>query len=55
MSRFNLIRVVSVILAALGAALVWKPWGIYGSASTFLLVSSLGMIYAYHKYVPASR
>ncbi len=30
-----------------------KPIGIYGSASTFLLISSAGMIYTYRRFAPA--
>ena len=55
MSKFNRIRIVSILLAALGAALVWKPWGMYGSASAFLLISSIGMMYAYQKHAPVSE
>ena len=49
---FHVLRVASVILAFAGAILSFKPFGIYGSASAFLLISSVGMLYAYHKFVP---
>lgn len=49
---FHVLRVVSVTLALVGGVLVFKPFGIYGSASAFLLISSFGMMYAYHKFAP---
>ena len=49
---FHMLRIASVILAFAGAILTFKPFGIYGSASAFLLISSVGMLYAYHKFVP---
>ena len=49
---FHVLRVVSVTLALVGGVLVFKPFGIYGSASAFLLISSAGMMYAYHKFAP---
>jgi hypothetical protein len=49
---FHVLRVVSVIVALVGAILTFQPFGIYGSASAFLLISSVGMMYAYHKFNP---
>ena len=49
---FHVLRIASVILALVGAILTFKSLGIYGSASAFLLISSVGMMYAYHKFVP---
>ena len=49
---FHMLRIASVILALVGAILSFKPFGVYGSASAFLLISSVGMLYAYHKFVP---
>jgi len=49
---FHALRFVSVIVALAGAILTFQPFGIYGSASAFLLISSVGMIYAYHKFNP---
>ncbi|HEY5728679.1 MAG TPA: hypothetical protein VIS72_01415 [Anaerolineales bacterium] len=50
---FHVLRITSVTLALVGAILTFKPFGIYGSASAFLLISSVGMMYAYHKFAPA--
>jgi hypothetical protein len=50
---FHLLRIVSAILAAAGAVLAFQPFGIYGSASIFLAVSSLGFMYAYMVFPPA--
>jgi hypothetical protein len=47
---FHALRIASVILASLGAILAFKPFGIYGSASVFLLVFSAGFIYAYREF-----
>ena len=52
LNRFNVLRIASVILAFIGALLAFKPFGIYGSASAFLLISSAGLIYAYRKFAP---
>ena len=49
---FHVLRIVSVILAFVGAILTFHPFGIYGSASAFLLISSLGMMYTYRKFAP---
>ena len=49
---FHILRITSVTLALVGAIVTFKPFGIYGSASAFLLISSVGMIYAYHKFNP---
>jgi len=49
---FYVLRIASVIVALVGAILTFQPFGIYGSASAFLLISSVGMIYAYHKFNP---
>jgi len=49
LNRFNTMRMVSVILALLGAILAFIPFGVYGSASAFLVISSAGFIYAYRE------
>jgi len=49
---FHVLRIVSVTLAIVGAILTFKPFGIYGSASAFLLISSVGMMFAYHRFAP---
>lgn len=51
-NSFHVLRVVSVTLAFVGGVLAFKPFGIYGSASAFLLISSVGMMYAYHRFAP---
>lgn len=53
LDRFNVLRIVSVILAFIGALLAFKPFGIYGSASAFLAIFSTGFLYAYQKFAPA--
>ncbi len=53
LDRFNVLRIASVILAFIGALLAFKPFGIYGSASAFLLVSTAGLIYAHRKFDPS--
>jgi hypothetical protein len=53
LERFNVLRIASVTLAFIGALLAFKPFGIYGSASTFLLVFSAGFIYDYRKFDPS--
>jgi hypothetical protein len=49
---FHLLRILSVILAAAGAVLAFQPFGIYGSASAFLAISTAGFIYAYRVLAP---
>ena len=49
---FHVLRIASLTLALVGGILAFKPFGIYGSASAFLLISSAGMIYAYHRFNP---
>lgn len=49
---FHVLRIASVTLAFVGGILSFKLFGIYGSASAFLLISSVGMMYAYHKFNP---
>jgi hypothetical protein len=51
-SPFHVLRIASVIVAFVGAILTFQSFGIYGSASAFLLISSAGMLYAYHKFNP---
>ena len=53
LERFHVLRIASVILSFIGALLAFKPLGIYGSASAFLLVFSAGFIYAYRKFDPS--
>jgi hypothetical protein len=50
---FQLLRITSVFLAAAGAILAFQPFGIYGSASAFLGISTAGFIYAYRNFSPA--
>ena len=50
LDHFHVLRIASLILALIGAILAFQPFGIYGSASAFLLISSLGMMYAYHRF-----
>jgi hypothetical protein len=50
---FDVLRIVSLTLALIGGVLAFKPFGIYGSASTFLLIFSAGMIYTYRRFAPA--
>lgn len=54
LDRFNSLRIVSVFLACIGALLAFKPLGIYGSASTFLMFVTVGFIYAYRKFDPSA-
>ena len=49
-NRLNVLRVVSVILAFIGAIASFHRFGIYGSASVFLLISSAGFIHGYRMY-----
>ena len=51
-SRFDALRIASVILAFIGAILALRPFGIYGSASAYLVIFSTGFIYAYQKFSP---
>jgi hypothetical protein len=48
MDPFNTLRITSILLAFVGGLATLKPLGIYGSASTFLVVSTVGFIYAYN-------
>lgn len=50
---FHILRIASLTLALIGGILAFKPFGIYGSASAFLLISSAGMMYAYRRFAPA--
>jgi hypothetical protein len=49
---FHTLRFVSILLAFVGALVSLGPLGIYGSASVFLAVSSLGFMYAYRMFPP---
>jgi hypothetical protein len=51
-SRFDALRIASVILAFIGAILAFQPFGIYGSASAYLVIFSTGFIYTYQKFTP---
>ena len=51
--RFQALRIASVFLAFLGGVLAFSAYGIYGSASAFLAISTTGMIYAYRNFAPA--
>ena len=48
-STFNILRIASVVLAAMGAIVAFLPLGIYGSASVFLLTLTFGFIHAYRQ------
>ena len=50
LNLFHVLRIASVILAFIGALLAFKPFGVYGSASAFLLISTAGFIYAHRKF-----
>lgn len=52
LDHFHVLRIASLILAFVGALLAFQPFGIYGSTSAFLLISSLGMMYAYRRFKP---
>jgi hypothetical protein len=52
LDRCRCLQIASVGLALLGACLAFQPFGIYGSASAFLAVFSIGFIYAYRKSPP---
>jgi hypothetical protein len=43
---FRAVRIVTVIVAFLGAVLAFAPFGIYGSASAFLVIFSAGFVYS---------
>lgn len=49
---FHWLRIISVLLAAVGAVLTFQTFGIYGSASAFLAISTAGFMYAYRKFAP---
>jgi hypothetical protein len=49
---FNTLRIASILLAFVGALVSLQPLGIYGSASVFLAVSTLGFMYAYRMFPP---
>jgi hypothetical protein len=49
---FHWLRIISVLLAAVGAVLAFQTFGIYGSASAFLGISAAGFMYAYRKFAP---
>ena len=50
--RFHALRIASVFLAFLGGVMAFHQFGIYGSASILLIISSAGMIYAYRNFAP---
>ena len=50
---FHTLRIASILLAFVGALVSLGPLGVYGSASVFLAVSSLGFMYAYRVFPPA--
>ena len=52
---FNALRIASVFLAFLGAALAFISFGIYGSASVFLMIFSIGFIYSYQRFPTISE
>lgn len=52
LDHFHVLRIASLILALVGGILAFKPFGIYGSTSAFLLISSVGMMYAYRRFNP---
>lgn len=52
LNLFHVLQIASVIVALIGGILTFQSFGIYGSASTFLLISSVGMLYTYHKFNP---
>jgi len=52
LDHFHVLRIAGLTLALVGGILAFKPFGIYGSASAFLLISSAGMIYAYRRFNP---
>ena len=52
LDHFQVLRIASLFLAFVGAILSFKSFGVYVSASAFLLMSSLGMMYAYRRFAP---
>lgn len=52
LDHFHVLRIASLTLALVGGILAFKPFGIYGSASAFLLISSVGMMYTYRRFNP---
>ena len=50
---FHVLRIASFSLALIGGILAFQPFGIYGSASIFLLISSSGMLYTHRRFAPA--
>lgn len=52
LDHFHVLRIAGLTLALVGGILAFKPFGIYGSASAFLLISSAGMMYAYRRFNP---
>jgi hypothetical protein len=52
LNPFHFLRIATVTLAAIGAGLAFPPFGIYGSASAFLAISTAGFIYAYGRFSP---
>jgi len=53
LNLFQVLRIASVSLAFIGALLAFKPFGVYGSASAFLLISTIGFIYAHRRFSPS--
>jgi hypothetical protein len=49
---FHTLRIASILIASVGALVSLRPLGIYGSASVFLAISSLGFMYAYGMFPP---
>jgi len=52
--RFQALRIACILLAFMGGVLAFSVYGIHGSASIFLAVSSAGMMYAYRNFAPMS-
>ena len=52
LDHFHVLRIASLILAFVGALIASQPFGIYGSATAFLLISSIGMMYVYRRFNP---
>lgn len=50
---FHVLRIASLTLAFIGTILAFKPFGMYGGASTSLPISTVGFIYAYRKFDPS--
>lgn len=55
LDHFHVLRIASLTLALVGGILAFKPFGIYGSASAFQLISSVGMMYAYRRFTLVPR